>query len=196
MFGSDCKTVTRACAAAFLLSLAASPAALGADDKPYVMKISLATVDDPLHAFARNYAAAVEKDSNGRIKVEIYPSSQLGSTQRQVEGVQFGEIQCLVVPPEFLTGIDERFEVLAAPGLGKSMAAGQRLAVDPDVRKLMLGLGVDKGLHGLLIAAGIDLERDRVTIAPVPGAIEQTTPFHSRSGKVSIVTVAGCPCLT
>jgi TRAP-type C4-dicarboxylate transport system substrate-binding protein len=151
MFGSDCKTVTRACAAAFLLSLAASPAAPGADDKPYVMKISLATVDDPLHAFARNYAAAVEKDSNGRIKVEIYPSSQLGSTQRQVEGVQFGEIQCLVVPPEFLTGIDERFEVLAAPGLVKSMAAGQRLAVDPDVRKLMLGLGVDKGLHGVAL---------------------------------------------
>ena len=151
MFGSDCKIVMRACAAAFLLSLAASSAALAADDKPYVMKISLATVDDPLHAFARNYAAAVEKDSDGRIKVEIYPSSQLGSTERQVEGVQFGEIQCLVVPPEFLTGIDERFEVMAAPGLVKSMADGQRLAADPEVRALMLGLGADKGLHGVTL---------------------------------------------
>ena len=125
-----------------------SSAALAAADKPYVMKLALATVDDPLHEFAKNYAAAVEKDSDGRIKVEIYPSSQLGSTQRQAEGVQFGEIQCLVVAPEFLAGIDERFEVLAAPGLVKSMAAGQRLAADPAVRKLMLGLGADKGLHG------------------------------------------------
>ncbi|MFZ0372203.1 MAG: TRAP transporter substrate-binding protein, partial [Xanthobacteraceae bacterium] len=78
-------------------------------------------------------------------------SSQLGSTERQVEGVQFGEIQCLVVPPEFLTGIDERFEVMAAPGLVKSMAAGQRLAADPEVRTLMLGLGADKGLHGVTL---------------------------------------------
>lgn len=140
-----------ACAAAFLLSLTASSAVLAADNKPYVMKISLATVDDPLHEFAKNYAAAVERDSGGRIKVEIYPASQLGSTQRQAEGVQFGEIQCLVVPPEFLVGIDERFEVLAAPGLVKSLAEGQRLVADPAVRKLLLGLGADKGLHGVAL---------------------------------------------
>jgi len=148
MFISASEVMKRACAGALVLSLAMSSAALAADDKPMVMKISLATVNDPLHEFAKNYAAALEKDSNGRIKVEIYPSSQLGSTQRQAEGVQFGEIQCLVVAPEFLAGIDERFEVMAAPGLVKSMADGQRLAADPGVRKLMLGLGADKGLHG------------------------------------------------
>ncbi|HUI11928.1 MAG TPA: TRAP transporter substrate-binding protein [Xanthobacteraceae bacterium] len=155
MFDSQCKAASRACAAALLLSLAASSAALAADEKPYVMKISLATVGDPLHEFAKSYAAAVAKDSNGRIKVEIYPSSQLGSTQRQIEGVQFGEIQALVVPPEFLSGLDERFEILAAPGLVTSIAGGQRLAADPAVQKLMLGLGADKGLHGsaLFLAA-------------------------------------------
>lgn len=146
-----CDLVRSACTAALLLSLTASSAALAADDKSYVMKISLATVNDPLHEFAKNYAAAVERDSGGRIKVEIYPASQLGSTQRQAEGVQFGEIQCLVVPPEFLAGIDERFEVLAAPGLVESLAAGQRLAADPSVRELMLGLGSDKGLHGVAL---------------------------------------------
>ncbi len=138
-------------AAAFVLCIITSSAAAAADDKPYVMKITLATVNDQLHEFARNYAAAVEKDSGGRIKAEIYPASQLGSTQRQAEGVQFGEIECLVAPPEFLVGIDERFEVLAAPGLVKSIAEGQRLAADPAVRKLMLGLGADKGLHGVAL---------------------------------------------
>ncbi len=119
-----------------------------ADDKPIVMKISLVTLDDALHLYARNYAAAVERDSNGRIKPEVYPASQLGSTQRQAESVQFGAIQCQVVAPEFLVGIDERFEVLAAPGLITSWAAGQHLAADPAVQSLMLGLGADKGLHG------------------------------------------------
>ena len=151
MFSSARGVLTRIWAGAALCSLALSSTALAADDKPYVMKIALATVDDPLHEFTKNYAAAVERDSNGRVKVEIYPSSQLGSTQRQVEGVQFGEIQALVVPPEFLTGIDERFEVLAAPSLVKSMAEGQRLAADPAVRKLLLGLGNDKGLHGVAL---------------------------------------------
>jgi TRAP-type transport system periplasmic protein len=133
---------------ALLILLGASPDA-GAADKPYVMKISLATLNDALHQFAKDYAAAVEKDSAGRIKAEIYPNSQLGSTQRQVEGVQFGAIQCLIVPPEFLAGIDERFELLAAPGLVNSMANGQRVAADPAVKQLMLGLGANKGLHGV-----------------------------------------------
>jgi len=142
--------LTRAALAfgAFLV-WAALIAGARADDKPIVMKISLATVDDTLHQFAKNYAAAVEKDSNGRIKTELYPASQLGSIQRQAEGVQFGAIQCQIVAPEFLVGIDERFEVLAAPGLVTSMAHGQRVAADPAVRSLMLGLGADKGLHGV-----------------------------------------------
>jgi TRAP-type C4-dicarboxylate transport system substrate-binding protein len=134
-------------AGALLVSVALAPAA-HADDKPIVMKISLVTLDDALHLYARNYAAAIERDSNGRIKPEIFPESQLGSTQRQAEAVQFGAIQCQVVAPEFLVGIDERFEVLAAPGLVTSWRAGQRLAADPAVQSLMLGLGADKGLHG------------------------------------------------
>jgi len=145
------EVVTRISLAFFLMSLAMPSGVLRADDKPYVMKIALATVNDALHQFARGYADVVEKDSGGRIKVEIYPESRLGSTQRQAEGVQFGAIQCLIVPPEFLAGIDERFELLAAPGLVTSMENGQRIADDPAVKQLMLGLGADKGLHGVAL---------------------------------------------
>jgi len=148
MFIAAHKFKAHAGAAALLLTLAL-PSAAAAADRPVVMKISLATMDDVLHQFAVNYAAAVEKDSGDRIKVEIYPASRLGSTQQQAEGVQFGAIQCLVVPPDFLVGIDERFEVLAAPDLVTSMAEGQHLAANPAVQNLMLGLGADKGLHGV-----------------------------------------------
>jgi TRAP-type transport system periplasmic protein len=137
--------------AALVLSLAAPFGARAAGDKPYVMKISIATVGDDLHQYAKDYAAAVERDSGGRIKTEIYPSSQLGSTQQQAEGVQFGAIQCQIVPPEFLAGIDERFEVLTAPGLVTNLEQGQRLAANPAVLKLMLGLGADKGLRGVAL---------------------------------------------
>src|SRR5580693_4287787 len=146
--GRGLATWLRTAVLALGLSLLALSVARAADDKPIVMKIALATLDDVLHQYAKNYAAAVEKDSNGRIKPEVYPASQLGSIQRQAEGVQFGAIQSQIVAPEFLVGIDERFEVLATPGLVTSWAAGQRLVADSAVRNMMLGLGADKGLHG------------------------------------------------
>ena len=145
--------VTRAAVAAGMIVLSSTLAlnAALAQDKTYTMKMTLPTLNDPSYFFAKNYAAALEKDSGGRIKTEIYPASQLGSIPRQIEGTQFGAIQCALIPPEFFVGVDERFEVMAAPGLVDSMDHGQRLAADPAVKKLMLGLGAEKGLHGVAL---------------------------------------------
>jgi len=131
------------------LALALTFGAAQAQDKTFVMKVTLPTINDAPHQFAKDFAALVEKDSGGRIKGEVYPASQLGSIPRQIEGVQFGAIQAADVPPEFFVGVDERFEVMAAPGLVDSIEHGQRVAADPAVRKLMLGLGANKGLHGV-----------------------------------------------
>ncbi|MGB7035144.1 MAG: TRAP transporter substrate-binding protein [Xanthobacteraceae bacterium] len=138
-------------AAAMALSSMLTFNAACAQDKTYTMKITLPTLNDPSYFFAKAYAAALEKDSGGRIKPEIFPASQLGSIPRQIEGTQFGAIQCAVLPPEFFVGVDERFELMAAPGLVDSMAHGQRLAADPALLKLMLGLGANKGLHGVAL---------------------------------------------
>ena len=135
------------CAAVLALALSAVAAAR-ADDKSFVMKITLPTLNDAPHIFAKNLAARVEKDFGGRIRAEVYPASQLGSIPRQIEGVQFGSIQCIIVPPEFMVGIDDRYQLMAAPGLVESMAQAQRLTDDPEVRKLLFGLGTGKGLHG------------------------------------------------
>jgi TRAP-type C4-dicarboxylate transport system substrate-binding protein len=140
--------IAGAAAGTLALSLMLLPGTAPAQEKTYLMKISTPTINDVPDTFARNYGAALEKDSGGRIKVEVYPASQLGSIPRQIEGTQFGAIQCEVVPPEFMVGVDERFEVLAAPGLVGSNEHGQRMAADPEVLKLMLGLGANKGLHG------------------------------------------------
>jgi len=113
------------------------------------MKISVPTIHDIPNEWIAAFAAEVEKGSGGRIKTQVYPASQLGSIPRQIEGTQFGSIQMELVPPEFMVGLDTRFQVLAAPGLVNSDEQGQKLALDPSVRKLMLGLGGDRGLHGV-----------------------------------------------
>jgi len=149
-----------------------------AEEKTYLMKITFPTLNDSLHQFAKNYAAAVAKDSGGRIKTEIYPASQLGSIPRQIEGVQFGAIQCAIIPPEFFVGIDERFELMAAPGLVTSMEHGQRVAADPAVLKLMLGLGAGKGLHGV----GLYMATPSSVIAKSP--IRQLADFKGKKIRV------------
>jgi TRAP-type transport system periplasmic protein len=135
-----------------LLSAATASFTLGtaqAQQKTYLMKISTPTLHAGPDLYSDNFAAAIEKASGGRIKAQVYPASQLGSIARQIEGTQFGSIQMEVTPPEFLVGIDKRFEIMAAPGLVSSERQGERVAADPAVQKLMLGLGADKGLHGI-----------------------------------------------
>jgi TRAP-type C4-dicarboxylate transport system substrate-binding protein len=171
--------ISTAAAAALWLAVTLT-AAQAADEKTYQMKITLPTLNDSLHQYAKNLAAAVTAESGGRIKAEVFPASQLGSIPRQIEGVQFGAIQCAIVPPEFFVGIDERFEVLTAPGLVTSMEHGQRLAADPAVLKLMLGLGAGKGLLG----AGLYVATPSSVIAKSP--IRHLADFKGK--KIRIFT--------
>ena len=136
------------------ISAALTLGAAQAQSKTYVMKISTPTLHAGPDLYADNYAAAIEKASGGRIKAQVYPASQLGSIPRQIEGTQFGSIQMEVAPPEFFVGLDKRFELMAAPGLVSSQQQGERVAADPQVRKLMLGLGADKGLRGVGLFMG------------------------------------------
>jgi TRAP-type C4-dicarboxylate transport system substrate-binding protein len=147
-----------------ILTLALTFGAAQAQDKTFVMKVTLPTINDAPHQFAKDFAALVEKDSGGRIKGEVYPASQLGSIPRQIEGTQFGAIQVATVPPEFFVGVDERFEIMAAPGLADSLEHGQRIAADPEVLKLMLKLGAGKGLHG----AGLMMAQPSCIISKTP----------------------------
>lgn len=148
------RTIARAAAAFWVASAVAGVAvpagtAQAADgDKIFVMKMSTATVNDSQHEWIKMFVAAVEKDAGGRIKGEIYPASQLGSIPRQIEGVQFGAIQGWVGPPEFLVGVDERFELMSVPGQFTSIDQANRVVADPAVKQMVLGFGANKGLLG------------------------------------------------
>jgi TRAP-type transport system periplasmic protein len=125
--------------------LVAAPFAAAAQN---VMKLGTATLNDSQHEWMKRFAAAVEQDSKGRIKVEVYPLSQLGPIPRMIEQTQFGAIQGWVGPPEFLSGVDSRYQVLSAPGLFKDMAHANRVLQDPKFNAAFLALGADKGLKG------------------------------------------------
>ena len=131
-------------------SLALVPAPVRAAE-PIVMKIGTATLNDTQHEWMKRYKAAVERDTKGRIEVQLYPASQLGSIPREIEGTQFGAIQGWVGPPEFLNGVDDRYQVMSAPGVFSSLAQAQRTAQDPAFNKAFLALGSNKGLVGAAV---------------------------------------------
>lgn len=114
---------------------------------PITMKLGTATLNDGQHEFLKRLAAAVEKDSNGRIKAEVYPASQLGPIPREIEAVQLGAIQGFVSPAEFLEGVDPRFQVLSAPGLFKDMDHVGRAVKDSEFRREFFKVGSTRGLR-------------------------------------------------
>jgi TRAP-type transport system periplasmic protein len=123
-----------------------SIAAQGA--QPITMRISTATLNDAQHEWMKRFAVAIDKNTRGRIKPELYPASQLGAIARQIEGTQQGSIQAWVGPPEFLVGVDRRFEILGAPGLFKSDKDAFKVFDDPQFTTTFLGIAANRGLLG------------------------------------------------
>jgi TRAP-type C4-dicarboxylate transport system substrate-binding protein len=127
------------------LVLGAAPAAA----QTYTLKIGNATINDVQHEWQKRWGARVEKRAGGRIKVEIYPASQIGSIPRMIEGLQLGTLEAWIGPPEFVVGHDPRFQVLAAPGVFDDMAHAYRVIGDPKFRETVLSLGEGKGMKGV-----------------------------------------------
>ena len=115
----------------------------------FTMKIGFATARDQNQQWANWYKEAVEKGSNGRIEVKIFPAGQLGPIGREIEGAQLGTIECVLFPADFFVGLDPRYGVFSIPSLFRDMKNAADTLADPAVNKELLDLTVDKGLIGV-----------------------------------------------
>jgi TRAP-type C4-dicarboxylate transport system substrate-binding protein len=119
----------------------------------FTMKLSSPTVNDVTHEWMKEFKAGVEARSNGRIKVEIYPASQLGQIPATVEGTALGTIEVTAPASGFIVGFEPRFQVFDAPGLFTDMAHAQRVFADPEVRKRLASFGNSKGMEPIAVWA-------------------------------------------
>lgn len=138
-------------AIAVFIAAAGSFTVVSAQNAPLVMKLGTASLNDAQHEWMKRFAAMVDKDSKGRIDVQVYPAGQLGSIPREIEETQFGAIQGWIGPPEFLLGVDPRYQILGTPGLFTSWDQANRTMQDPAFNKSFLALGADKGLKGICL---------------------------------------------
>ena len=115
------RTTRRAVIACGLATLLVGSASA---QQQYTLKFSTQTMNDVHTQFMEQYKAELEKASNGRIKVELYPAAQLGSAPRQLEGLRLGTIQAAIGPAELMVGADERLQVMAQHPAKSNRAAG------------------------------------------------------------------------
>jgi len=131
------------------LLLAAAFAAIagpaGAAD--FTMKIGLGTMNDIQHQWANWYKEALEKGSQGRIEVRIFPRNQLGTIASQIEGLQLGTVEAFVAPTDFFSGVDPRFGTFSIPVLFKDPAHAEKVLLDPALNREVLALGADKNIQ-------------------------------------------------
>ncbi len=71
--------------------------------------------DQPKHVAALAFKEHVEKATNGSIKVELYPASQLGPAQQVMEGLRLGSIEMGVVHDGGIPGVYKTFNVFGLP---------------------------------------------------------------------------------
>ena len=72
-------------------------------------------IDYPTTKGDLEFARLVEERSNGRIKIEVYPSSQLGEEKAAIEQVQFGAIDFTRVSISPLAAFASQFDALQLP---------------------------------------------------------------------------------
>ena len=141
-------------AAALLLALAcALPCALA--QTPIVIKFShVVTPDTPKGRAAERFKQLAEEGTHGRVKVEVYPNSQLYKDKEELEALQLGSVQMLAPSLSKFGPLGaKQFELFDLPYLFPDEAAFQRVTSGPTGAKLFKTLE-PRGIKGLAYWSG------------------------------------------
>lgn len=68
-----------------------------------------------MHRALLKFKEVVEKRSEGRFDVQIFPSSQMGPDREMIESVQSGVLQMAVSPASFYSNWDKSFDAIELP---------------------------------------------------------------------------------
>ena len=115
-----------------------------AAQQPIVIKFShVAAVDTPKGKGAQKFKELAEERTQGKVKVELYPNSQLYKDKEELEALQLGAVQMLApVPSKFGPMGLKEFEALDMPYLLNSEEALHKVTRGP------IGQGLLKSLEG------------------------------------------------
>src|SRR3954454_13842529 len=143
-------TPMRSLLSAAVLAAAALMIAPAAAQAPIVIKFShVVAPETPKGKGAEKFKELAEKYTNGRVKIEVYPNSQLYKDKEKVEALQLGAVQMLAPSlAKFGPLGAKEFEVFDIPYILPDKAA-LRKVTEGDLGKRLFKKLETKGIVGL-----------------------------------------------
>jgi TRAP-type C4-dicarboxylate transport system substrate-binding protein len=115
------KFVMAALAGAFAAGFALTPSAAVSQEVTLRLHTFIPPVANPVKHFLIPWAEKIGKDSNGRIKVQVYPSMQLGGKAEQLlQQVRDGVVDVVWTLPGFTPGVMPKLEIFELPFLHRN----------------------------------------------------------------------------
>ncbi|MGM0754177.1 MAG: DctP family TRAP transporter solute-binding subunit [Bacillota bacterium] len=121
------------------------------NEDTYTIRIAhLVPEEQSSHVAAETFKEKLEKESDGRIKVELYPNGQLyGSDREAIEAVQLGNIEMTIPAVAPLASFNEKFLVFDLPFLFNSNEAAYK-ALDGELGQELMADLEKNDLKGLV----------------------------------------------
>lgn len=129
------------------LCLMAGPRFAFAAD-PVVIKAGL--IDPPGHIDtigAEKYAALVAEKTDGRVKIEVYPASQLGFAMDMLQGMQLGTIEMFIGATTWLGAFDPDFWISGCLYVFNDQEHARRVQNGPFFKKMADKLAKNSGIR-------------------------------------------------
>ncbi len=143
-------TSIRSLAFALMSGLALCAGAASAQD--FVAKIGhLEAAQQTRNVFLEKVAKLVEERTDGHVKFQIFPQSQLGDQRTMNEGVQLGTIEGTVAPAAFLGGFNPVVSILDIPYLLPDDPAKAEALREGPFGKALLDSFKDKGMVAIAL---------------------------------------------
>jgi len=117
----------------------------------YVIKIGWTSADgpqDPYATGARTFKQAIERQSKGRIEVQLFPNRQLGDEKPMIEGLRFGTLDAAVITNAVVAQVEPAFQVNDLPFLYSNEAQAHKV-LDGKVGQMLAKKLEAKGIISL-----------------------------------------------
>ena len=185
-----------------LFLLVTSFAFMGCGQHKKIKSLKLAhslSQEHPVHKAMVYFAERVKEKSKGKLKIEIYPSSQLGSERQALELLQIGSLAMTKVSSAVMENFSPKLKVFGYPYLFRDRTHRYKV-YDSELGKKLLQDGEKYWLHGLTyfdagsrsfytkdtpIETPEDLRGLKIRVMPSPTAIKLVKSFGGSPTPVS-----------
>jgi TRAP-type transport system periplasmic protein len=131
------------------LGVLAGLAPRGGAQSPITIRFGVASNPGSLlTSSAEEYARRVNEALKGRVKVQVFPSSQLGTDEQMIKGIRTGALE-MFLPSTIMSTVEPKFGVFEMPYLIKDWSHIRKVAANAAIRRALFEPLPARGVRAL-----------------------------------------------